>query len=283
MNVYLDYNDKLYNRVVEKLSSFCKDNALIGKIKINLNNKTNIVKLIKQIEKTNVFSSIRFLIPINLVNVREIKKAFKQKIIVDIQILINQELTKNDLIKLKALSKIYRSIEVYDTSGKEQSESFVTYSNLIYINSKEGKDNIKFFYIICDNKKYGCMFSSCMGKTLNVDINGNVSFCPKCHELTYFCKIEELSMDKLYNAPKFKEVLLKAVNIRKKCINDNCEHIDICQGGCPIEDKSCERFKENYKKAYVFKKSLFDKKVNLSYQHLYVQENILWSVSRGKK
>ena len=64
---------------------------------------------------------------------------------------------------------------------------------------------------------------------------------------------------------------------------NGCEYLDICQGGCPVDEDSCVRFKERYSKALEHKKSIFDKKVNLAFQPLYIKENILWSVSRGKK
>lgn len=283
MQIYIDFNSKIFNKCLEQITLYCKDTAQNGRFKINITEDIKLSKITDAIEKTKTYSKIRYYIPIEYVDVSYIKKTCNCKIIVNFQININHELTKNDLKKLEKLSKLNRVFEVYDTSGIDQSEEFIKYRNLCYINNLTKKDEVKFFYIACDNRQDTCMYASCLGRTLYVDKDGNYSFCPKHSELTKFSDISKgVNNDYLYNSKSFLDTLSSAVKMRKNCYQ-TCEYIELCQGACPLDENSCERFKKNYSLALNKKSDIFNKMKVLNYEPLYVEENILWCVSRGKK
>lgn len=283
MQIYLDYNEIIFKKCIDQITEYCNNTAQNGRFKINITNKVNLKKITNEIEKRKTFSKIRYFIPIEYLDVSYVKKTCNCKIIIQYQIKIDHELTKSDLVKLSKLSKLNRVFEVYDLSGINQSEAFITYRNFVYIDSKDKKDDIKFFYIVCDNRLDSCMYSSCLGKTIYVDNSGNYCFCPKYADKTRFSNIEVgLNNELLYNSESFLLTLSSAVKQRKSCYQ-NCNMLEICQGGCPMESSSCERFKTKYNLSKEFKKSLFDRKAVLNYELLYIEENMLWCVSRGKK
>lgn len=283
MQIYLDYNSKIFKEILTQVTNYCQETAQNGRFKINITEDVNLKKITNEIEKTKTYSKIRYLIPIEYVDVSYIKKTCNCRIIVDYQIKVDHELTKKDLKKLEKLSKLNRVFEVYDYSGLNQEEKFIIYRNLAYINNIDKKDEVKFFYIACDNRLDTCMYSSCLGRTISIDKEGNYSFCPKYHDKTMFSSLNNgISNDLLYNTESFLVALSGAVKTRKECYK-NCNLLEICQGGCPLDQTSCKRFKEKFNIAQNSKKEIFDKKAVLNYQLLYIEENILWCVSRGKK
>ena len=218
MQIYLDYNEKTFKTCVDQITEYSQKTAQNGRFKINITSKVNLKKITDEIEKRKNFSKIRYFIPIEYLDVSYVKKTCNCKIIVHYQIKVDHELTKSDLNKFDKLSKLNRVFEVYDTSEVNQSELFLKYRNFVYIKNNDKKDELKFFYLACDNRLDSCMYSSCLGRTIVVDEEGNYSFCPKNSERTKFSNIEKgLSDDDLYNSPSFLEILSKAVKQRKNC------------------------------------------------------------------
>lgn len=90
---------------------------------------------------------------------------------------------------------------------------------------------------------YQCTFSSCLGKTLFVDLNGEVSFCPERIEQTKIGYLDDETP--VFEREGFLKVLEKQVEKRDDC-KKTCPLFSSCKGGCALID-TCTQFKTAHK------------------------------------
>lgn len=90
---------------------------------------------------------------------------------------------------------------------------------------------------------YQCAFSSCLGKTLFVDLQGEVSFCPEHIEETRLGNLFDETP--IFERAAFLQVLEKQIEKRERC-KENCPSFSACRGGCAIVD-TCNSFKSVWK------------------------------------
>ena len=88
--------------------------------------------------------------------------------------------------------------------------------------------------IILDNDTKGCFFSSCLGNTVFLKKNGELSICP--FELgVSLCKTDlDGSLNTLYETESFKELLISHIYKRDRC-KEICDWYSSCKGGCPLD------------------------------------------------
>jgi radical SAM protein with 4Fe4S-binding SPASM domain len=161
---------------------------------------------------------------------------------IGIVFIANKELNTNALGRIERCKGIVR---IYDNVSQEINVK--NQRNLLI--ARDNIDDIRiadiYNLISRENPLFQCAFSSCLGHTLYVAQNGDVSFCPKYIEESRIGTTNDIS--NIFENELFYEHLKNTIDHRNKCKN-TCEYFDKCKGGCPFE-ANCNYFKTIYKSA----------------------------------
>ena len=84
-----------------------------------------------------------------------------------------------------------------------------------------------------------CRYNSCLGKTLHMNGNGDLSFCLNDTSAVIANINDVESYVDIFENGLFLEVLDKTKQFRNKCKND-CGYFQKCQGGCPMNLNNME-------------------------------------------
>ena len=99
------------------------------------------------------------------------------------------------------------------------------------------------------NKPMGCVFNSCLGNTMYLNKDAQLSVCPHASEIHLNALNHGNSITEAFETTDFKEFLLAQIHKRDDCKN-NCQLFALCHGGCPAQkdDGECSiRLKANEK------------------------------------
>ncbi len=92
---------------------------------------------------------------------------------------------------------------------------------------------------------FDCRHRSCLGRTLYIDEEGNISFCR--HYDSHLTNLEDITdIGDIFHNDRFISLLTAKIEERKSC--RNCPVFSGCGGGCPMEEQSSEGCAE-YKNA----------------------------------
>ena len=97
-----------------------------------------------------------------------------------------------------------------------------------------------------ENIPEGCIFSSCLGKTVYLQSRGQLVVCPHGQHIHLKSITPEEKLTSIFDTDEYKTLLLRSINKRNKCKAD-CSLFYLCHGGCPLEDNDtndCDILKE---------------------------------------
>lgn len=93
-----------------------------------------------------------------------------------------------------------------------------------------------------------CESSSCLGKNLYIEKNGEMHFCPKHPEKSSVGSIDDGSDP--FDHPDFSDVLKAEIEKRERC-KSVCAYFYECKGACALDDR-CRSFKDVREKTKEF-------------------------------
>lgn len=173
----------------------------------------------------------------------------------------------------KRICRLNGLIRIVDTSGAPNEMYYESNRNVVY--EKDGANTIRladiYHLTTSDKAIYQCHYSSCLGKTLFIDKNGDVSFCPKHPGESRLGTVD--CLDGIFEAPVFYEVLSKTVGKRREC-KKNCPHFEKCKGGCPFEN-DCDAFRSTFTDALRDRDHIIAREEDLSKLPLYKELAVL--------
>jgi len=169
----------------------------------------------------------------------------------------------------------------------EQPETF-SYSD--FNNWKIGlKSEYSSFYqdyfnsIILERSLKKCYNNSCLGKTIYISKDGNVSFCPYNIQTTLLGNLNDFNDFKsAFDNEYFINILEKQMLKREKCI-ENCKIFNYCQGYCPFETKSiCKLYVDSYKTMSLTAVDIIANGYSLNNFNKSIKNTILQSIALDK-
>jgi len=84
------------------------------------------------------------------------------------------------------------------------------------------------------NNGNNCTHNSCLGRTLYLNKEGVISFCPKSMRETILKNISEVeTFQEIFNSDNFALYVDAALKKRETCMT-SCQGFKFCQGGCPL-------------------------------------------------
>lgn len=267
MNVYLE--DAGISQLSNRIKTF--EQMLSTEELLNLHiifkRKLRLFELLLILQKFKRISSLELIIEPQYISPTFIKYINGNKKL-GLVFVVKNELNAKSCKKIERCKGIVR---IYD----------YTHQNLELANSRnvlmayEGVDeiiNADIYNLISkENPLYQCVFSSCLGHTIYVASNGDVSFCPKYIDESKIGTMDNI--EKIFESEKFYNCLKKSFEHRNKCKN-SCQYFNKCKGGCPFED-SCSYFKNNYQLAEEDLIQLEKNETNLSSLPLYKELALL--------
>lgn len=236
MNIYLE--DSGFKNNLKIMRTLCDKYKLDSPLSLHMICKRKILysELVLLVYKCRSIGSIDLII--------DIKNVFKSVMIYanvdnffNVRLVVNEKLNKR--LK-KKIRKFKREIYLYDFTGIKENEDFYKENEQIAyqtVNENEilKRDSFKLATYIPLNK---CWNSSCLGKTLYISKNGDISFCPKNIEKTRIGNIDNVY--NLFDNIEFKNCLKKMINKRSNC-EKQCQFFQLCKGGCLFEN--CKEYK----------------------------------------
>lgn len=90
------------------------------------------------------------------------------------------------------------------------------------------------------NYPEGCMFNSCLGNTLYLRQDDEISVCPRTNDIRLNRLRNGSSISSVFDTDEFKQLLLQQIEKRNRCKN-GCQLFSVCHGGCPMQgySRSC--------------------------------------------
>ena len=85
------------------------------------------------------------------------------------------------------------------------------------------------------NSPNGCIFNSCLGKTIYLRKDAQLSVCPHVNDVDLKCLKANEPVTEAFESDSFKSFLLRQIRKRDKCKN-SCQYFALCHGGCPIQN-----------------------------------------------
>ena len=241
MNVYLEEAGRSHLRKNIKIFEKALSNDESLNLHIIFKRKLGLLELISILRKFKKISSLELIIEPQNISIPIIRFVNSNKKI-GIVFIANKELNTNALGRIERCKGIVR---IYDNVSQEINAK--NQRNLLI--ARDNIDDIRiadiYNLISRENPLFQCAFSSCLGHTLYVAQNGDVSFCPKYIEESRIGTTNDIS--NIFENDLFYEHLKNTIDHRNKCKN-TCEYFDKCKGGCPFED-NCNYFKTIYKSA----------------------------------
>lgn len=241
MNVYLEESGRSHLRKNIKIFEKALSNDESLNLHIIFKRKLGLLELILILRKFKKISSLELIIEPQNISIPIIRFVNSNKKI-GIVFIANKELNTNALGRIERCKGIVR---IYDNVSQEINVK--NQRNLLI--ARDNIDDIRiadiYNLISRENPLFQCAFSSCLGHTLYVAQNGDVSFCPKYIEESRIGTTNDIS--NIFENELFYEHLKNTIDHRNKCKN-TCEYFDKCKGGCPFED-NCNYFKTIYKSA----------------------------------
>ena len=241
MNVYLEEAGRSHLRKNIKIFEKALSNDESLNLHIIFKRKLGLLELILILRKFKKISSLELIIEPQNISIPIIRFVNSNKKI-GIVFIANKELNTNALGRIERCKGIVR---IYDNVSQEINVK--NQRNLLI--ARDDIDDIRiadiYNLISRENPLFQCAFSSCLGHTLYVAQNGDVSFCPKYIEESRIGTTNDIS--NIFENELFYEHLKNTIDHRNKCKN-TCEYFDKCKGGCPFED-NCSYFKTIYKSA----------------------------------
>lgn len=241
MNVYLEEAGRSHLRKNIKIFEKALSNDESLNLHIIFKRKLGLLELILILRKFKKISSLELIIEPQNISIPIIRFVNSNKKI-GIVFIANKELNTNALGRIERCKGIVR---IYDNVSQEINAK--NQRNLLI--ARDNIDDIRiadiYNLISRENPLFQCAFSSCLGHTLYVAQNGDVSFCPKYIEESRIGTTNDIS--NIFENELFYEHLKNTIDHRNKCKN-TCEYFDKCKGGCPFED-NCNYFKTIYKSA----------------------------------
>ena len=274
--VYVDYNKSNFKKIILKFKDL--DNSLTFKIKFS--EKANLIKISKFLKRNKIKFS--FVVASSNYSNAVLRLIKDKKNPVTMQFIVDKALTKKDMIFFNNLSIINRNFEVFDYENKACSEFFKNVKNISYFTLPSEKEQNRMLYVYCNNGNSYCKWSSCLGKVLFINKEGDISFCPKYSKKTYLQNFSSVkSFDEIFDNEVFIKYLEKMICKRNEC-KAKCKYFNKCKGGCPLEEE-CISFEETYLLAQNEVRKILDNNINLEELPLSVKENILWLLCDNRK
>lgn len=88
-----------------------------------------------------------------------------------------------------------------------------------------------------------CKYTSCLGKTIYIDLDGKLYSCPFSPMRIALNDISTCSLlEDAFDTPQYTEVLKSSIERRSQCQN-TCSIYSVCKGGCPLETGDCPETK----------------------------------------
>jgi radical SAM protein with 4Fe4S-binding SPASM domain len=102
---------------------------------------------------------------------------------------------------------------------------------------------------VLSKKRIGCEYNSCMGRVLSINSVGEIFWCKHNNPETKLCQISDFQnfSDVLDNG-LFEKCLDNHLQKREHCKSE-CNHYNICQGGCPLRCNGVQCTEQEYIKA----------------------------------
>ena len=224
MNVYLEEAGRSHLRKNIKIFEKALSNDESLNLHIIFKRKIGLLELILILRKFKKISSLELIIEPQNISIPIIRFVNSNKKIGSVFI-ANKELNTNALGRIERCKGIVR---IYDNVSQEINVK--NHRNLLI--ARDNIDDIRiadiYNLISRENPLFQCAFSSCLGHTLYVAQNGDVSFCPKYIEESRIGTTNDIS--DIFENELFYEHLKNTIEHRNKCKN-TCEYFDKCKGG----------------------------------------------------
>ena len=238
MNAYLE--DAGIFRNAERIKAFEKmlSNDELLNLHIILRRKFGLPELIFILRRFKKISSLELIVEPKCLSSAFIKFTNGNKKI-GVLFVLKQVLGRESCRKIEKCKGVVR---IYDYVKQE----FKLSNERNVLITREDADEIRkadiYNLISKENPMYQCVFSSCLGHTIYVAKNGDVSFCPAHIEESHIGTFADI--ENVFENEVFYDCLKKTIEHRNRC-KSSCEYFDKCKGGCPFED-NCSYFKESY-------------------------------------
>lgn len=272
MHVYIEKQGKRINKIINNLSRYAKSIKTTVNLVLEYSDYHHLNKIIKK-EPNNV-TGLSFIFDFKNISYSRVRKTLKYKSRGNIYLKVSKNLPKRiiRLLNSKKMSKI----EIILINEINADLSKLNKKNII--DSKNYKE-LDCLSLICNlEERYGCNYSSCLGKRFFIDKEGNISFCYK-KESNIGNVINKELTELISKSELFKSLLLKSINRRKEC-KEKCSYFSLCKGGCILEDRQCNEFISLIGKEKEELKGIIDSSFNLKNEHLSKENIILWYISR---
>ena len=221
MNVYLEESGRSHLRKNIKIFEKALSNDESLNLHIIFKRKLGLLELILILRKFKKISSLELIIEPQNISIPIIRFVNSNKKI-GIVFIANKELNTNALGRIERCKGIVR---IYDNVSQEINVK--NQRNLLI--ARDNIDDIRiadiYNLISRENPLFQCAFSSCLGHTLYVAQNGDVSFCPKYIEESRIGTTNDIS--NIFENELFYEHLKNTIDHRNKCKN-TCEYLDNC-------------------------------------------------------
>lgn len=120
-----------------------------------------------------------------------------------------------------------------------------------------------------ENEPKSCKFNSCLGKSIFINKNNEISICPFVNNnISLNDSIDIKEIKDIFNTESFFSIISKSINKRSKC-KKTCKYYYLCKGGCPLLeiDDECnilykiESVEKSKNKSY-YKEQIIEKLAN---------------------
>lgn len=272
MNVYIENTGyKKINKLIKKCANKIPNEPI--DLHIRSYRRTSLsalillvagCKSIRSIELTQEISTLSY--PIILF--ANAKKSFR------LQLVVSSPMTTGFW---KKCNRLKGDINILDVSNTDNSSWYNCNRNVISLNgSSTGVCDASVYAIVSGAATMCCEVSSCLGKTVYISDNGDISFCPKNPSVSVMCNIN--TAQDIFENLRFRDILEGALHKRATCIA--CKHVSFCKGGCILQP-DCVEMKRAYDSAINDVHNIIQDSINLSTIPLYKERAVLYYLLRN--
>ncbi len=193
-----------------------------------------------------------------------------------LKFIVDQPLSKR---KWKKICRLKDVIYINDISYADHTKFYKNVHRAIYKNdSCDIIHTMDTYSVAVKMPMKQCEYSSCLGKTVYISKEGNVSFCMEHPKETYMGKIEEIK--ELFHTTEFLEKLKKMIARRSQC-GATCSHFHGCMGGCVFWE-DCSEFQKDCDEAVKDIVNLIENEADLSKLPIYQERSIIYRLFSRK-
>ena len=185
-----------------------------------------------------------------------------------LQLIVDHKLRAKEWERIASLKRI---IYIHDISGEK--ENCKRYQNNRFVvwddGSRCGLQKPTAWTLLSGGAALDCAHTSCLGNTIFISRQGEISFCPRHPEKS---RLKQLN-GQLFECETFLRMLEEIIARRETC-RATCRYYALCKGGCAFE-KDCTLFQQEIVAAEADLEGFIQKQVRLDSVPFYQEEAII--------